>query len=251
MNETKFNGLGQTYAQYRPSYPKEFMDYLYSDIGITKGCDIADVGSGTGILTRQLIDNGHRVYAVEPNADMRFVAETELGGFDKFVSVDGTAESTTLLDNSVDFITAAQAFHWFDRQRFRAECMRIIRPGGKVVLVWNCRDETSEMVRENDVIIRKYCPDFKGYSGGMRGAESDDDFKDFFSGGYDTKAFRNDLAFDKQGFIGRNLSSSYAPKEGDSYYQAYIADLGVLFEKFSNDGCMVMPNITRSYAGTV
>ena len=118
-----------------------------------------------------------------------------------------------------------------------------------MILVWNSRDETSELVRENDVIIRKYCPDFKGYSGGTRGAEKDDDFKDFFSGGYDIKAFRNELTFDKQGFVGRNLSGSYAPKEGDSYFQAYITDLGLLFEKYSNDGCLVMPNLTRSYAG--
>ena len=163
---------------------------------------------------------------------MRAIAETDLRAFDCFTSVNGSAEDTTLSDHSIEIITVAQAFHWFDRQRFSVECRRVLVPFGIVVLVWNTRDETSELVRENETVIKKYCLDFKGYSGGTRGPESDD-FNDFFVGNYDIKAFRNDLIFDEQGFIGRNLTGSYAPKEKDIAYPAYIEALKVSFPLFS------------------
>ena len=118
-----------------------------------------------------------------------------------------------LADNSVDFITVAQAFHWFDRNIFKAECGRILRTGGKVILVWNSRDATSELVSENDAINKKYCPNFKGPADGTRGAETDDYYSDFFTDEYETKTFRNDLSFDEEGLIGRNLSASYALKK--------------------------------------
>ena len=250
-NTRKFDGMGKIYAKFRPSYPQEFMDYLYCCVGMGENGIAADIGSGTGILTRQILERGGKVFAVEPNADMRAAAEAELIGFDGFVSVNGSAENTTLADHSVDFITAAQAFHWFDRRRFKAECERILKPNGKVILVWNSRDEASEMVRENDAANKKYCPSFKGFSGGMRGAESDDDFKDFFAGEYETKIFNNELVFDERGFVGRNLSASYALKDGDGEYAAYVAELKNIFDKYSSDGRLAMPNFTRSYAGRI
>ena len=251
MNESKFDGMGSIYSQFRPAYPEMFIDYLYSDVGMTRYSVIADIGSGTGILTRQLLEKGGMVYAVEPNADMRAIAEADLSGFSGFVSVNGAAEHTTLAEKSVDFIIVAQAFHWFDRQRFRIECKRIMKANGKVVLVWNSRDESSGLVQENEVVIRKYCPDFKGYSGGVRGPENDDDLNDFFPGSYEIKAFRNDLIFDCPGFVGRNLSGSYAPKEGDDSYTAYVDELSALFDRHSNNGQLIMPNVTRCYTGSI
>ena len=120
---------------------------------------------------------------------MRAFAETELNSFDGFISISGSAENTTLRNTSVDFITVAQAFHWFDRQKFKIKCNRILASGGKVILVWNSRDEESELVQENDTIIRKYCPNFKGFSGGMRGEKSDGGLKDYFEGNYDNQDF--------------------------------------------------------------
>jgi len=251
MNESKFDGMGKIYASFRPSYPRAFMEYLRGGVGIRESCAVADIGSGTGILTRQLLESGVQVFAVEPNADMRAVAEADLRGFGGFVSVNGTAESTTLAAHSVGFVTAAQAFHWFDSKRFKAECARIMKPRGKVVLVWNSRDAESALVRENDAINKKYCPDFKGFSGGMRGAENEDDFADFFEGAYETKIFSNDTSCGEQGFIGRNLSASYAPKESDADYQAYVAELRALFAKYSKNGTLRTPNFTRSYAGHI
>ncbi|MDB8805765.1 class I SAM-dependent methyltransferase [Romboutsia sp. 1001216sp1] len=119
MNENKFNGMGKIYSKYRPSYPFDFIDYLFTDVGISQRSIIADIGSGTGILTRQLLEKGSKVYGIEPNADMRDIAETNLNNFLGFTSVNGNAENTTIDDNSVDYITVAQAFHWFDRERFK------------------------------------------------------------------------------------------------------------------------------------
>lgn len=251
MNEDKFNGMGKVYSKYRPSYPLNFVDYLFTDVGMSQSSIIADVGSGTGILTRQLLEKGSNVYGIEPNADMRVIAETNLNNFPGFTSVSGSAENTTIDDNSVDYITVAQAFHWFDREKFKKECQRILKPEGKVILVWNTRDNENELVIENYEVNRKYCPNFKGFSDGMYGKTNNDDFSDFFNGEYETKVFLNNLIFDMDGFIGRNLSASYALKSNDAQYNDYVNELKKIYEKYSNNGQLIMPNLTRSYVGNV
>ncbi|WP_195238401.1 class I SAM-dependent methyltransferase [Romboutsia sp. 1001285H_161024_C4] len=251
MNENKFNGMGKIYSKYRPSYPFDFIDYFFTDVGISQRSIIADIGSGTGILTRQLLEKGSKVYGIEPNADMRDIAETNLNNFLGFTSVNGNAENTTIDDNSVDYITVAQAFHWFDRERFKKECQRILKPEEKVILVWNIRDNNNELVIENYEVNRKYCPNFKGFSDGMYGKTNKDDFSDFFNGKYETKVFPNNLIFDMDEFIGRNLSSSYALKSNDSQYNNYVNELKKIYKKYSNNGQLIMPNLTRSYVGDV
>lgn len=251
MNEDKFNGMGKIYSKYRPSYPFGFIDYLFTDVGISQSSTIADIGCGTGILTRQLLEKGCKVYGIEPNADMRVIAENNLKDFIGFTYVDGSAENTTIDDNSVDYITVAQAFHWFDMEKFKKECQRILKPGGKVILVWNNRDNKSELVMENYKVNHKYCKNFKGFSGGMYDKINDDDFSDFFNSKYETKVFLNNLIFDMDGFIGRNLSSSYALKINDPQYDNYVNELKKIYKKYSNHGQLIMPNLTRSYVGNV
>ena len=102
------------YVRYRPAYPSAVLDLLTSDCGLTAASVIADIASGTGIFTRMLLENGNRVFGVEPNAEMRNAGEEFLRAYPHFTSVAGTAEATTLADHSVDFVTAAQAAHWFD-----------------------------------------------------------------------------------------------------------------------------------------
>lgn len=251
MNENKFDGMGNIYAKFRPNYPKAFIDFLFTNLNLPKNCAFADVGAGTGILTKQLLEKDSTVYAVEPNDDMRKVAENNLNEFSKFIPVKGTAENTTLSDNSIDIITVAQAFHWFDRQKFKEECRRILKPSDKVILIWNSRDSKSELIIENDSINRKYCPNFKGFSGGMKGAATEDDFSDFFSGEYIVKTFQNPLTYSKKNFVGRNLSASYALKENDENYTSYVNELEKLFDKYSKDCVLTMPNFTMCYFGTV
>lgn len=251
MNEKVFDGVSEIYAKHRPSYPKPLFNYLCSKIGLNEKSVIADIGSGTGILTLQLLRYCKYVYAVEPNIDMRNTAEKLLNGTTGFISVEGTAEKTTLESHSVDFITAAQAFHWFDRNVFKKECSRILKPGGKVVLIWNARDETSEIVRDIDLINQKFCPEFTGSSAGFRGEKCANDFANFFRGNYEKMVFRNNISFDENKFIGLHLSASYRLKKEDRNYLNYITELSKYFRENSQNGKLTIQNLTLSYVGVV
>ncbi|MDE6846424.1 MAG: class I SAM-dependent methyltransferase [Lachnospiraceae bacterium] len=251
MNEQIFTGVGEIYAKYRPTYPAALIQYLSEDVGLNVNSIVADIGSGTGILTNILLSKCAKVYAVEPNADMRQIAEINNRGVKNFISINSNAENTTLKEHSVDYITAAQSFHWFNRLSFKKECQRILKPGGKVILIWNCRDETSELVQDIDFISQKYCPLFSGSSGGMRGAKTENAYQDFFTGNYDTKIFANDILFDKERFIGLHQSASYRLNEDDVNYHKYIYALSEFFDSHCTNNELILPNHTCCYVGTV
>ncbi|OPA76873.1 SAM-dependent methyltransferase [Paenibacillus selenitireducens] len=249
-NTSKFTGKASGYALHRPSYPSALLDDLFTEYGLSSQSIIADIGSGTGILTEQLLARGAQVLAVEPNEDMRLAAEQRLHTYDTYTSVPGTAEHTTLEDHTVDLITVAQAFHWFDKDLFQVECLRIAKPQAPVALIWNSRDPHSPMIQANYDICKIHCPQFNGFSGGID--ETPDIFERFFRDGtYTFRTYENHLSFDLEGFVGRNLSASYAPQEGDSNYEAFIQDVTALFHQYSQDGILRFPNITRSYVGFV
>lgn len=246
----KFTGKAGVYSKYRPCYPEDYIDYLITINSLGTGSVVADIGSGTGIFSRQLLDRGLAVFAVEPNADMRHEAGQLLGSYPSFTPVNGKAEDTTLEGGCADLVTAAQAFHWFNHGKFKAECKRILKKGAKVALVWNNRDDACELVRENEEICKEYCPDYIASSGGIFAIQGV--FEEFFKGGaYEFKTFRNDEQYDLEGFIGRNLSGSYAPKEGDDKYIPFLEELTALFGKYKNDGRIILQSITRSYLGNV
>jgi len=251
MNEERFTGKADIYKKYRPSYPKELFDYLYSQVGFNQNNAIADIGSGTGIFSRLLLERGSKVYCVEPNEDMRRTAEKDLSGFENFISVNGNDKNTGLQDKSIDFVTAAQAFHWFDRQAFKSECQRIIKPGGKVVIIYNSKDADNEIVRKADETINKYCPDTKGHR--QRG-EPPEYYADLFAGGVcEYKTYRNDEKFNRESFIGRNLSSSYSPSEetDPEKYHGFVKELNVLFDDCNINDVLIVPQTTKSYVGMV
>jgi SAM-dependent methyltransferase len=234
----KFSGKADVYSKSRPSYPIEFLDHLISANSLNESSKVADIGSGTGIITRQLLDRGLSVIAVEPNDDMRTAAEEALNQFVHFISIKVTAEETTIPDKSVDLVIAAQAFHWFDHEKFKLECKRILKQEAKVALVWNSRDFTSPLIIENAEICRWYCPNFYGFSGGM--ADDQEIFKNFFRDGeYEFKRISNDLTLDLEGFLGRNLSASYAPKLTDKEYQGFVEAVKDLFDKYSKNGKII------------
>ncbi|MDF2988241.1 MAG: Methyltransferase [Eubacterium sp.] len=250
MNTERFSGKASIYERYRPEYPAAFIDHLYNEIGFSSDSSIADIGAGTGILTRQLLEKGSRVFGVEPNCDMRNNAEQKLSRYKNFVSINGTAENTKLNSSSMDYITVAQAFHWFDANLFREECERILKPEGEVVLVWNSRIADSPMIIENAEICKRFCPEFKGFTGGQD--ENPSDFSSFFKDGiYDVRCFDNNIAYSLEGFIGRNLSASYAPKAEAAEYNSFVSAISDLFGKYAHGGSIIVPNITRCYAGKV
>ena len=249
MNEAKFDHKGSVYAKARPGYPDAIFEYLCSSDAVGANKTVADFGSGTGIFSMQISDFAGTVYAIEPNDDMRRNAEIEFVNYPSITSVNATAENSLLANSSVDLITVAQAFHWFDRSAFKTECHRILKPNGKVFLLWNDRDISSDIISENFIINKKYCPNFKGSSNGID--FSKEGFSDFFDGEFDMVEFLNGLVYTKQMFIERNLSSSYAPLKYDSKYHDYISELEALFDKYQTDGNVLYPYITRCYLGKV
>ena len=248
MNSTQnFSGLANVYTVGRPTYAREFIDAIYFQYGVSEESVIADIGSGTGKLAKQLLDKGSTVYGVEPNDDMRGVAVKELENYAKFKAVKGTASRTTLSDRSVNFITVAQAFHWFQVAEFKKECKRILQKDGLVFLVWNLRDMSNVVNQESYEIFEKYCPRFKGFSGGIQ--KDDIRIKEFFDNEYEYVEFENPLFYDKETFIKRSLSGSYSLKQGDENFDEYVKRLNELFDKYEDNGCLEMANHTVVYIG--
>jgi len=250
MNTDKFTGKADQYAKFRPQYSEAFLDYLYNSVGFSDNVVVADIGSGTGIFSKQLLRRGTNVICIEPNDEMMSKAKEYLAEYDGCKFISAPSEATTLKKDSVDFITVAQAFHWFDLDRFRTECQRILRRSGKVVLIWNSRVRGKEIHDLNNDIIIKYCENFIGNSGGVQ--EDDDRFKSFFKNEkFEYREFENTQYVDLDRFIGGNLSASYAPKEDNINYENFISELRDLFDKYSEDGQLELPMITRAYVGKV
>src|SRR5271163_578401 len=158
----RFSSRVDNYVRYRPGYPREVLNLLKKDCDLATESVIADIASGTGIFTRVLLENGNRVFGVEPNAEMRRAGEEFLRSYPGFTSVAGTAEATTLLDHGVDIVTAAQAAHWFDREKARREFIRILKPGGWCVLLWNeRRTDSTPFLREYERLLLTYGTDYQ------------------------------------------------------------------------------------------
>lgn len=243
----RFDGKGEIYAKARPKYAEKLFDYIKNDLKITEGSVFADVGSGTGIFTKQLIDCGYRIFAVEPNRDMRRKAEEKLNGNENFTSVAGSEKKTNLPENSVDCVSAAQAFHWFNPEAFKKECRRILKPGGKVFIVYNSKTESAECTMALAELYYKYSPDFHGFSNGMSGEKC----LSFFSKNGVVFRTDNTLTYDRQSYVNRILSSSYSLKDGDEKYDDYLKGINAVFDKFSKDGFILIPNETVAYIGEV
>ena len=251
MNQKElFVGKSDNYAKYRPSYPKELILAAMKDNPLPPGAKVADIGSGTGILTRLLLDCAFQVYAVEPNDEMRMRAEKELADYETLVSLSGSAEDTGLSSGTIDFITAAQSFHWFDKDGFRKECKRIGKQDVTVMLMWNSRDPKSAFVEKNAQICKLFCPNFRGFSGGVNYMQ--EDLSLFFRDGiFETLRVDNPQYYDLSGFIGRNLSASYSLTPSDTEYQAFVAALTTLFTEYASDGIACIPHYAYSYWGKV
>jgi SAM-dependent methyltransferase len=203
-----------------------------------------DAGSGTGILSELLLDRGATVFAVEPNEPMREESVRRLGTRSGFQSFATTAEETGLPESSVDLITAAQAFHWFDVTAVRREWTRVLRPGGWVALMWNERQDTSEFA----LGYRALAHAFVEQSGGAtpRLVDPAAQLTSFFS--HSKFEFANHQDLDLDGLKGRALSSSYWPRAGAAFEDS-MARLEDLFESHARDGLVRFDYVTELYLG--
>ncbi len=246
-NTTRFDGKGEIYAKARPKYAAGLFEYMRFKLNIPEGSAFADVGSGTGIFAEQLLACGYKVFAVEPNADMRRIAEEKLCANKAFSSVNGSDGNMNLPDGSVDCVTAAQAFHWFDPEKFRNECRRVLRPGGKVMIIYNSRDVKAECTKALAELHYKYSPEFHGFSNGI----NDEKCIAFFDKGCDIYRAANDQTYDRQGYADRVRSSSYSLSDSDEAYPQYLDEINEIFDTYSNNGRITVPVNTVAYIGTV
>jgi len=229
----RFSNRVANYVKYRPGYPTKVVDLFTREMGLTEGSVIADVGSGTGLSSKLFLEHGNTVYGVEPNAAMREAGEEYLNEFPNFISRDGTAENTGLDDASMDFVIAAQAFHWFDADRTLSEFKRILKPGGYVALIWNERQlDSTEFLREYEKLLLKYGNDYQNVR-----HENIDQMRlaDFYDGDFKRATFENIQVFDFAGLCGRVLSASYMPTEDDARFPALKKELRGLFAKHAEN----------------
>jgi SAM-dependent methyltransferase len=241
----RFSDRVDMYVKYRPDYPRTVLAYLQEECQLTETAVIADIGSGTGLLTKLFLDNGNLVYGVEPNDEMRGAAEGYLADYERFVSINGRSEDTTLPDQTIDFITAGQAFHWFQWRETKVEFKRILKPGGIVVLVWN------ERVHGNDSFESEYDKLMRDMVGEYRQVvhtSRQDALKSFFNNGrYQLRTFSHHQIFDFESLQGRFLSSSYAPLPDDPRYEGVMATLRRIFDEYQENGRITFHYNTRLY----
>jgi SAM-dependent methyltransferase len=241
----RFSDRVEQYARYRPRYPNALLDFLLSKIPLP--ATVADIGSGTGILSDQLLQVGYQVMAVEPNKPMREVAEHRLSGNQAFRSVDGSAEDTGLPSLTVDAVTCAQSFHWFDRAKCRIEFDRILRPKGLVALIWNDRARRDPLMEQYDELLTRFLPEYPDFS---HRRVSMEDIQAFFStGSFQLFTFPNYQSLTREEFLGGLVSSSYVPLSGEPGHKELLEACNVLFDRFAANGSIRFLYETQLYLG--
>jgi SAM-dependent methyltransferase len=244
----RFTSKAEAYARFRPGYPKGVLDELASRGALEKDYLIADIGSGTGLLSDHFIESGHVVYGIEPNAPMREMAEKRFKDRKNFISIDARAEATTLPDRSIDLIIVGQAFHWFEPGPSRVEFKRILRKGRAVAIVWNERQNTSiGFMTDYERLLDEHCE----RQGPMDRMEVEkEEVASFFSPGpIERFTLPNWQELDLGGAIGRLTSSSYAPDPGQPGYDEIVADLTDIFERYQTGGMVRFIYDTEVYLG--
>jgi len=247
---TRFSSRVDDYVKYRPSYPREIIDLFRSEAALDASSTIADIGSGTGMLTQLFIGNCDRVFAVEPNKEMREAAETLHRNDASFKSVAASAEQTTIDGNSVDLIVAGQAFHWFDMDKSKSEFRRILRPGGWIALIWNQRRiDNTPFLKNYETILRKHSTEYALVKHRNIGRDRIEEF--FSPETVNFETFQNIQKFDYEGLVGRCLSSSHSPSKGSDGHEQMIADLQTAFERHQCNGIVEFEYDTEIFYGQI
>ncbi len=243
----RFSSRVEKYVRYRPGYPPDVIDLLQQQCGLSAASVVADVASGTGLFTRLVLQSGCKVFGVEPNADMRKAGEEFLATFPNFTSVAGSAELTALPSHTVDLATAAQAAHWFDLKKARQEFVRILKPAGWAVLVWNERCvDTTPFLRDYEELLLTYGTDYKE----VRHERTTANIQEFFApSSFQAREFANHQACDYDGLEGRLLSSSYTPAPDHPNHGPMLKALRRIFDQHQSRGQVSLEYITRVYYG--
>jgi SAM-dependent methyltransferase len=244
----RFSSRVADYIRYRPGYPPPLIEPMRTVCGLRPEHVVADIGCGTGFLAMLFLTNGNRVFGVEPNEEMRLAGAEYLSEYKHFLSVNGCAEATTLADASLDFITAGQAFHWFEPVAARREFLRILKPHGWVAVIWNDRRiSETEFGRAYEDLLVRYGTDYTKVKDAYPEAQDMERF--FGQGNFRRHELPNFQEFDFDGLAGRLRSSSYAPKEGQANYAPMMTALRELFDASQESGRVRMNYTTQIYLG--
>ena len=244
----RFSSRVENYIKYRPHYPPAVIATLREECQLTAASLVADIGSGTGLLTELFLQNGNQVFAIEPNPEMRAAGERLLRNYPGFHSVAGRAEATSLAEHSVDFVVAGQAFHWFDRQKAQNEFFRILKPTGWVMLVWNNRETgATPFLMAYEQLLQRYATDYVQVNHKQVDEAALADF--YGVHGFKSKTFSHRQEFDYLGLQGRLLSSSYTPEAGHPNYEAMLVELSKAFQAHELNGRVRFEYRTKMYYG--
>jgi SAM-dependent methyltransferase len=236
------------YQRFRPSYTDETIDYNFNNFDLSKQSVLADIGSGTGIFTEKILKRCKKVYAVEPNTEMRTAAEKRLSINKSFQSINGTSENTTLDNESIDSITVAQAFHWFSIEETKKEFKRILKKEAVVFLIWNNRVTNTPFLKEYEEILVNKIPEYTVVN---HNNITEDIIKTFLIRDYSQVIFKNNQVFDLEGVLGRLSSSSYTPKQNTKEYENIKAEIVKIFNQYSTDGVISFNYNTEIYSGKI
>lgn len=245
---SRFSDRVNNYVKYRPGYPPEVISHLEKECGLSANSKVADVGAGTGIFTKLLLEKGYTVYAVEPNEPMRRAADEQLRNYRGYYPVDGIAWATGLPAKTADLIVCAQAFHWFNTAETKIEFKRILKPGGYVALIWNNRDvEADAFATAYELLLQQQSGDYERVNH-QNLAETD--FVNFYRDGkYTLIKFHNQQVFDFEELAGRAFSSSYVPAEETEAGQHFKNSLQELFDCYNRHGKVIFRYQTEVYLG--
>jgi SAM-dependent methyltransferase len=242
-----FSARVDNYIKYRPGYPVEMLEPLVKGCGLALNWNVADIGSGTGLLARLFLDLGCAVTGVEPNEEMRLAGEQILAGYSGFTSLPGSAEVTGLADASINLVSAGMAFHWFDISLTKVEFRRILTPGGWMALVWNRMLLAPDpFMRDYTGLVLEYSP---GWTETLRRDQSDLALPGFFGGVYQRAVFPLRQYLDWDGLRGRTLSIAHVPQPDDSASLPLFAHLHDIFDRYQNNGQVAIHYETELYYG--
>lgn len=247
MIENKYTNKAKYYSKYRPTYPNECVEYILSESNLKENSCIADIGAGTGIFTKKLIDKDFIIYAIEANEDM--FNELKRLEHDKLVAIHSKAEETKLLNDSIDLVVVAQAFHWFDKHKFKQECNRILKENCNIALIWNEVNYKTYIGKYIMNLIDKYTNSNKLYKIDL--SNNDSLVEDFFCDTYQKRCYSNNMELTEEQFIGDYLSKSYAPTKNSVNYKEYLEDLRLIFSKCSKEGLITIEQNTYVYLGKI
>ena len=247
----RFSKRVENYLISRPAYPEDLYAYIQKHTKIETTSKIVDVGSGTGLLSQLFLNQGHKIWAIEPNLEMRLAGEKYYKTNARFISYEGSAENIPLPGEFANLIIAGQAFHWFDSSAFLTESKRVLIPGGHVALVWNeWFSELSPFLKEYEALLQEFGTDYKQVS--RQNEKVLENIHLFFaSHDIDERKFINDQSFSFIGLKSRLLSSSYVPLETNPKFQAMINKLKTIFEAHKDNGIIKFDYITRLYLGSI